>query len=74
MRDAGVIGQHESRDSVRVLNVGRLPGERHLDASRTPGDELRQLAFPDPLKAFVNLTTAARTFFNTLQVNWILNG
>ena len=54
-RYAGVVGQHKSTDAVSRLDVGRLAGQRDLDAGRTPRDELRQLAFTDPLQAFVHL-------------------
>ena len=54
-RDARVIGEHESADSVSRLDVWRLPGECHLDAGRTPRNELRQLALTYSLQTFMDL-------------------
>ena len=53
--DAGVVGHHEPTDPVGRRQVGRLPGQGHLDAGGAPGDEVGQLPFPDPLQALVDL-------------------
>lgn len=56
--DAGVIGHHQAADSVGGGQVRRLPGQGHLDASRTPGDEIGQFTLPDPLETFMHLQSA----------------
>ena len=33
---------------MRLLQVGALPGECHLDAGRAPADELRQFPLANP--------------------------
>lgn len=53
--DAGVVGHHEPADPVGGGQVGRLPGQGHLDAGGAPGDEVGQLPLPDPLQALVHL-------------------
>ena len=58
--DGGVVGQHQTRDAVRRLDVGRLTGERHLDAGRAPRDELRQFTLTDPLQRLVHLSAPGR--------------
>ena len=56
--DTRVVGEHQSADAVRRLDVGRLPRQRHLDACRAPRDELRQLALADPLQTLVHLAAS----------------
>lgn len=53
--DAGVVGHHQAADSVGRGQVRGLPGQSHLDAGGTPGNEAGQFTLPDPLEAFVHL-------------------
>jgi hypothetical protein len=43
--DSGVVGEHESGNSMRRGHVGRLLGQCYLDRSRTPGNEGRETPF-----------------------------
>lgn len=52
----GMIGQHEPRNPMRRLYIGRFARQSHLDASRTPRDKLGQLPLSDPLQGFVHLS------------------
>lgn len=53
--DVGVVCHHQPADAVCGGQVGGFAGQSHLDAGRTPGDEVGQLSLPDPLQALVNL-------------------
>lgn len=50
-----MVCHHEAADAVCGWQVGGLARQSHLDAGRTPGDEVRQLPLPDPLQTLVNL-------------------
>ncbi len=50
-----MVGHHQAADSVGRGQVRGLPGQRHLDAGGTPGNEAGKFALPDPLEAFVHL-------------------
>jgi len=50
-----VIGQHKAADTMCRLNVRRLARQSHLNACRSPRDELRQLAVANTLQALVHL-------------------
>jgi len=65
-RNAGMVGQHKTADAMCRLDVRRFARQSHLNAGRTPRDELCQLAFTDPLQALVYLiaTTSVRHSFN----------
>lgn len=54
-RDAGVVGHHQAAHSVSRGQVWGPPGQGHLDAGRTPGNEVGKFALPDPLEAFMHL-------------------
>lgn len=50
-----MVCHHQAADAVCGRQVGGLARQSHLDAGRTPGDEVGQLSLPDPLQALVNL-------------------
>lgn len=51
-----VIGQHHAADLVVSGYVGRLLGQSHLDAGRSPRNEVAQFALADSLQRFVHLS------------------
>lgn len=50
-----MVGHHQAADSVGRGQVRGLPGQSHLDAGGTPGNEAGKFTLPDPLEAFVHL-------------------
>lgn len=52
---AGVVGQHEATDLVRVGHVRAGPGQRHLDRGWSPRDEVDELSLPNTLKGLMDL-------------------
>jgi hypothetical protein len=53
--NTGVVGHHESTDTVFCLHVGRLSRETHLNTGRSPRDETCQFSFADSLQTLVYL-------------------
>lgn len=53
--DTGVIGEHQARNSVTILNIGTTFGHCHLNTRWSPGNKLCQLLLADPLQWFVDL-------------------
>lgn len=52
---AGVIRHHETRHTVRALQIRTRLRQSHLDARRTPRHELMQILLSDALQALVDL-------------------
>lgn len=50
-----MVGHHQAADPVGRGEVRGLPGQSHLDAGGTPGNEAGEFTLPDPLEAFMNL-------------------
>lgn len=50
-----MVGHHQAADSVGRGQVWGLPGQSHLNAGGTPGNEAGEFTFPDPLEAFMHL-------------------
>lgn len=53
--DRRVISKHKTADAVAGLYIGRLAREGHLNGSRAPGNEGRQLLLLDIGKALLDL-------------------
>ena len=54
-RDVGVVGEHESTDSVRLGQVGRPLRQETLYARWTPWYKLTELAFANAQETLVDL-------------------
>lgn len=63
-----MVGHHQAADPVGRGQVRRPPGQGHLDAGGTPGDEAGQFTLPDPLEAFVDLKEPQRSGGSTSQL------
>lgn len=55
-----MVGEHEPADTVVRLDVRRPAREGDLDRCGTPGNEIRQLPFPNPQEGLVDLMEAQR--------------
>ncbi len=51
-----MIREHHPAHLVRRVDIRGLLGERHLDRSGTPGDEIRQFPLSDALQRLVHLS------------------
>lgn len=64
-----MVGHHQAADSVGRRQVRGLPGQGHLDAGGTPGNEAGEFSLPDPLEAFVHLKKRQNVRVISKQVN-----